>query len=1274
MKSAAPAAAAMPAAPPMPAGMGYANNGYGAAATPAAGLPPPPPPLPPGTVVPQSRPLPPAMPAVAAVPLGGLSLPAGVAPAATTLAPPAVVRKVLERPANGENVQFPSRVSYFEGAEDLSGDKEKGLLRVKNGQMVVVYKTDDPHWWLGKVGDEVGWIPSQSLQEIDPKAPGRQQHAPPQDVSRRTWGSKKKEAQMAAGELDMEKTDFSMTNATTFDHHTAKITAFFIQVSGVKKSVKEQGDIWVVAKTLKAFNRLRVAWEEDYGASSIPVEPPPARWADCSESDWKDLKGAALRTFLEEVKQWPNLKHSQDLKHFLTTDRVNLSGGIISKKTMKPYLDAWIKTSSEPSWTLKLPSIPSKESADGGAGKPAKLDKAKKAAIPGLRAGDESFGQLTSQRPKLRRSRVFDKVSALAAVTKQEAMLETSRRGWTHAGLKLQLLTQGGDACSLKRRSERNIFYKYYAEDGPDDAEYDSFGKMAGSRVLMRRGGYNQMKSHMRYNLERVVYGRMENAARESETKYAVYAKQKEQEKLQKDNGVGGGLKRGGGDGGRTGPGGQKKSSAFQLESITEKLEKVTKMSDIQSGKDSTLDRCQYMSRIHGRFTMPVAAQLMALNELGREELELFVAHIGEVHESSRPKLDRMKELDSFLEDKRVRCHQLVEMLDRMHTPDERLLVVLTCCARLTDAVEADDQNLFKDIEGAIDPLNLKRARLVVDVLVAEAQAEDASRASRKATREVHADVQRARKALGFLSKAVEKIRSGTIAAGMFEELKERLEAAADAAHEEYCDAVKDAKPANEYAEQAVSLMEEAERLYEDLDDLGTGVKDRVKVIHNSGGGGMGDLEAAETEESILVSALEVALTIASNAHELATRAADNARFDMQSALEEVATAEKIIRRVELEERRARTECDAAEGTEEEAEVGDCKFGEWAEDAKLHGIENLEKFRKAGKYRLHLDKTGMRGSEDMLMMATLISKVQLLRDLRILQAEAKAEEAKRQESLLQSSSKRRRRSTARRENGAAPARHAPLRQQSTVGDGDGDGKASPKAGGRSRGSRSAPLRQQSDLFEAEQEDGDRSPSRRRGKARNGGGRGNSRPMGEIEDQVDEEEDEDEDEVSSAEEGSGSDDDDDDDGSTSSSDVDSVFGSDLDAGDDDLGPLRKSAVRRSRNSGGRRGSVGTPAGGGLHSAGAGGATRRHDKMRKSLIGQTLGKRGSIGTKSLAKSLAPTTPRPEARRRRQKQSSAFDFAEEDMGNGGRGRGRGREGDEDEDDDGEDYDYGD
>ncbi|CAM9537139.1 unnamed protein product [Ectocarpus fasciculatus] len=589
----------------------------------------------------------------------------------------------------------------------------------------------------------------------------------------------------------------------------------------------------------------------------------------------------------------------------------------------------------------------------------------------------------------------------------------------------------------------------------------------------MRRGGYNQMKSHMRYNLERVVYGRMENLGRESETKYAMYAKQKEQEKLQKDNGVTGGLKRGitgGGDGGRAG--GQKKSSLFQLEVLTEKLEKVTKISDIQSSKqESTLDRCQYMSRIHGRFTMPVAAQLMALNELGREELELFVAHVGE---GSRPRLDRMKELDSFLEDKRVRCHQLVDLLDRMHTPDERLLLVLTCCARLTDAVEAEDQGLFKDLECAIDPLNLKRSRLVVGVLVAEAQAEDASRASRKAAREVRADVQRARKALGFLSKAVEKIRSGTIATDMFGELKERLEAAADAAHEEYCDAVKDAKPANEYAEQAVSLMESAEQIFEDLDVLGTGVKDRVKVVHNSGGSGaMGDMEPADTEESLLVSALEVVLAIAANAHELAARAADNARFDMQTALEEVATAEKIIRRVELEERRARTECDEAEEKEEEILIAGCVFGEWADDAKVHGIENLKKFRKAGKYRLHLDKTGMRGSEDMLIMATLVSKVQLLRDLRELQAEAKAEELKRQESLMQSSSKRRRRTTARREGGG---RGQPtLRQQSSVSGGNDRAK---------KASRSAPIRQQSDMFSIDEQDDGGADSKVKGKKRN----------------------------------------------------------------------------------------------------------------------------------------------------------------------------------------------
>ena len=42
-----------------------------------------------------------------------------------------------------------------------------------------------------------------------------------------------------------------------------------------------------------------------------------------------------------------------------------------------------------------------------------------------------------------------------------------------------------------------------------------------------------------------------------------------------------------------------------------------------------------------------------------------------------------------------------------------------------------------------------------------------------------------------FFVCALDFCRSGTIKTEMFEELKERLEAAADAAHEEYCDAVK---------------------------------------------------------------------------------------------------------------------------------------------------------------------------------------------------------------------------------------------------------------------------------------------------------------------------------------------------------------------------------------------------------------------------------------------------------------------------------------------------
>lgn len=42
-----------------------------------------------------------------------------------------------------------------------------------------------------QVGDDVGWIGSQTLQEIDPSARGRQGHQPPEDINPRTWDSKK---------------------------------------------------------------------------------------------------------------------------------------------------------------------------------------------------------------------------------------------------------------------------------------------------------------------------------------------------------------------------------------------------------------------------------------------------------------------------------------------------------------------------------------------------------------------------------------------------------------------------------------------------------------------------------------------------------------------------------------------------------------------------------------------------------------------------------------------------------------------------------------------------------------------------------------------------------------------------------------------------------------------------------------------------------------------------------------------------------------------------
>lgn len=54
-------------------------------------------------------------------------------------------------------------------------------------------------------------------------------------------------------------------------------------------------------------------------------------------------------------------------------------------------------------------------------------------------------------------------------------------------------------------------------------------------------------------------------------------------------------------------------------------------------------------------------------------------------------------------------CVKVEALLHRMHSTDEKLLVVLTCCARLTDAMEAEEQGIFHEIERVIDPLNFNR-------------------------------------------------------------------------------------------------------------------------------------------------------------------------------------------------------------------------------------------------------------------------------------------------------------------------------------------------------------------------------------------------------------------------------------------------------------------------------------------------------------------------------------------------------------------------------------
>jgi hypothetical protein len=268
-------------------------------------------------------------------------------------------------------------------------------------------------------------------------------------------------------------------------------------------------------------------------------------------------------------------------------------------------------------------------------------------------------------------------------------------------------------------------------------------------------------------------------------------------------------------------PGHAKKNTMFVLDALANRLDNITKANEIQSTyggaqDNAAFERCQYMSKVKGRFTMPLPAQLMALEELSQEKLEHWILVKWPAMGAANTYY-RLMEIDSFLDKKRVRCNQLLRLMQEARAPEEKLLIAITGCARLTDAIEADDQGLWLTLAPQLDALNLERAKLCVNVLAAEAQAEESSRSSRKAAREVHADVQRARKALGFMGKAVVKIRTGGIKADKFDQLKERLDAAADAAHEEYRDAVRDAKPANDFAAEAIKWMETAERLYEVL-------------------------------------------------------------------------------------------------------------------------------------------------------------------------------------------------------------------------------------------------------------------------------------------------------------------------------------------------------------------------------------------------------------------------------------------------------------------------
>ncbi len=903
-----------------------------------------------------------------------------------------------------DGIEFPNSVAYYIVKNNVEGDSKQSCVKLRKGDIALVMKAEDPNFWLIKVGDDIGWAMQKDLTKVvvdtdDPqnsKGADRTQRRSSPESDGMEW-EYKKEGFMSASDVN-SVIDIELTMSRTFEHEGSKVTAFFIQVSATRKGAEpNQGEIWVISKTLKAFNRLRVAWEEDFGSRCIPYESPHVRWNDCSEAVWNTFRCSCIKEFLNQISIRPELKNSKELHHFLTTYTVDLSGGIVTHALMKPYLDIWVRTSSEPSWTVNIAPVPSsivgddnkkkilrKVSSPMGMATDGRLIKQ---TIPGLKPGDESFGKLTSQRPRVLRSDTFAQISALAAVTKQEALLDYGRRTWVEDSVKVKLLTQGGRRSIIRRRSDKNVYNSYYNDGGE-------------AKALEDKGSFNQMRFETRFNLEKIMYGRMDNLSRDSTTKYAAYASnlKKEEEKQQSVEGNADGM--GGSNKAKNiskvmnrrsslqnRSGHIKKNTQFVLEALVSRLDKIQRTNDIQTSEcinaEGGFEMCQYMSKVSGRFTMVLPAQLMALQEMTAIDLERWITVKWPVMGAANT-YHRLKEIETFLERRRVYVRQLLDLVDQGRTQEEVLLMSILCCSRLIDAVEAEEEGLWSKLSTVLDALNLRRCKLIVSVMAAEARSEEASRGSRKSAREVHADVQRSRKALNFVTKAVTKIRSGDIQRDKFDQLRERLDAAADAAHEEYRDAVRDAKPSTDFAEEAIKWMESCESLYDDLEELGTIIYENIKEVQ----GAIDDSpEKQDMVLAVIQENIEVTLQMASNARDLASRAADNARFDMQTSLEELSKVEKIIRRVELEERRARNECDAMEGHPADEDLpSDCPYATWSADMREMMQRNLRRFRKAAQYRQCCNNDGQcSGARDLLLMQVLLAKVQVIRDVKKLQ-------------------------------------------------------------------------------------------------------------------------------------------------------------------------------------------------------------------------------------------------------------------------------------------------